>query len=565
MNAKVHPLVAVLVIVATLAALGVWAWGSGAAKEIGGPAGLIASPSGHLYVQMQNVLLEHDTEGQFVKRHDLSRLGVERVLGAIGFFPDGDVLLRRGPDERTLLDNVRAYLRLQNENPTVSMSPESGLYRCNLESGECRQFGSSGVDFNAAFSLYIDPADSTVYISDTTRHALRKYSGDGEHLGDAEDGLKFPNELVMHDGRLYVANTNHHEIRIVSPETDSFGREIVSVDVIPEAASLSRQIWPSHLVRVGDEWWVNNMRSGMNEGGIYIFDDDWNFKARVDLPPGADPIALLPFNGEVLVSDWNNDRIHRVLVNGIRLGDFESPGLHDLVAESVERRWQYQAIAWFALAVLALLILGLLVKGLLTDATKDASEEKPKTQVEFPDEMVWFTPDERVARQLRLSAWLGGVLVVALIPLLIYVMVLTDFRLATYELALPVVVILVIFVPIVWSSHRNTKSAIGIQGDTVTLRNHVGNEVAIPMARVSYSKSAIAGPDSAVFLGQHQLALYDREVLETQVFPRLTGAKSISAWDMQMTLIRMGHPQGVAAVVVIVGAFLAGIAYALLR
>ena len=66
-------------------------------------------------------------------------------------------------------------------------------------------------------------------------------------------------------------------------------------------------------------------------------------------------------------------------------------------------------------------------------------------------------------------------------------------------------------------------------------------------------------------LGQHHLALYDREALETQVFPRLTGAKSISAWDMQMTLIRMGHPQGVATVVAIVGAFIAGVAYALIR
>lgn len=371
MNAKVHPLVAALVIVATFAALGVWAWGGGAAKKIGGPVALLLSPSGHLYVQMQNVLIEHDSEGQFIKRHELSKLGVERVLGAIGFFPDGDILLRRGPDERNLLDNIRAYLRLKNDKPTISMSPGSGLHRCQLESGECRPFGSSRIDFNAAFGLYIDPADSTVYISDTTRHALRKYSGEGRHLGDAEDGYKFPNEILVHEGRLYVANTNFHEVRIVSPETDGFGRKIAAVDVIPPAASRNRQIWPSHIARVGDEWWVNNMRSGMNEGGIYIFDDNWLWKAKVDLPEGADPISLLPFNGEVLVSDWNNDRVHRVLVNGIRIGDFESSGLQELVAESVERRWQYQAIAYFAVIVLALLILGLLIKALLTGSPPD--------------------------------------------------------------------------------------------------------------------------------------------------------------------------------------------------
>ena len=166
---------------------------------------------------------------------------------------------------------------------------------------------------------------------------------------------------------------------------------------------------------------------------------------------------------------------------------------------------------------------------------------------------------------LEVDPWLGIILVMSLVPLLIYVVFLTDFRLAMHELALPVVAIVAIFVPMLWAGHSTTKSAIGLQGDTVTLRDHAGNEVAIPMARVSYSKSAIAGPDSAVFLGQHHLALYDREALETQVFPRLTGAKSISAWDMQMTLIRMGHPQGVATVVAIVGAFIAGVAYALIR
>ena len=78
-----------------------------------------------------------------------------RVLGAISFFPDGEILLRRGKDERTLLDNVRAYLRLQNEKPALAVAPESGLYRCSLESMECRPFGSDRIDFNFAFPLQI--------------------------------------------------------------------------------------------------------------------------------------------------------------------------------------------------------------------------------------------------------------------------------------------------------------------------------------------------------------------------------------------------------------------------
>ena len=563
MNAKVHPLVAAFVILATLVCIGVWAWGSGQAKEIGGPAELLVAPSGHLYVQMQNYLLEHDPEGRFVKRHDLSVLGVERVLGAISFFPDGEILLRRGKDERTLLDNVRAYLRMQNEKPALATSPESGLYRCGLESGECRPFGSGRIDFNAAFSVFIEPTGDAVYFSDTTRHVVRKYSVDGEHLADSKSGYKFPNELLIHDGRLYVANTNHHEVRIVSPETESFGREIAAVDVIPATASRSQQIWPSHFARVGDDWWVNNMRSNMNEGGIYVFDDDWQFKVRVDLPEGADPIALVPFNGEVLVSDWNNDRVHRVLVNGVRVGDFDSPGLQALVAESVERRWQYQAIGYFALIALGLIIVGLLVKALLTESPPEEATKPAETAAEIPAGLVWFEPDKKVAGKLRLMAWLAGIMALAITPLLIYVMFITDLRLAVYELVIPIVTVTAIILPILWASHCTTNSAIGIEGNIVTLRDHKGNDTSVPVDRVSYTRTAIAGGGAAVFLGQQQMALYDRELLESQVFPRLVSATSVSPWQMQKMLVGMQHPQGVATVVVFVGLAIGAAWYAL--
>ncbi len=564
MNAKVHPLVAALVILATLACIGVWAWGSGQAKEIGGPAELLVAPSGHLYVQMQNYLLEHDAEGQFVKRHDLSALGVERVLGAISFFPDGEILLRRGKDERTLLDNFRAYLRLQNEKPALAASPESGLYRCSLESAECRPFGSDRIDFNAAFSVFIEPTGDAVYVSDTTRHVLRKYSIDGEHLADSETGYKFPNELLVHDGRLYVANTNHHEVRIVSPETESFGREIATVDVIPAVASRDQQIWPSHVARVGDDWWVNNMRSNMNEGGIYVFDDLWQFKVRVDLPEGADPIALVPFNGEVLVSDWNNDRVHRVLVNGVRVGDLDSSGLRALVAESVERRWQYEAIGYFALVALGLIIVGLLAKGLLTESPPEEPTEPTETAAEMPQEPVWFEPDRKIAGKLRLMAWLAGIMVLAIIPLLIYVVAVTDLRIAAHELVIPVCAFTAIILPILWANHCTTNSAFGIEGNIVTLRDHKGNDTRVPVDKVSYTRTAIAGGGAAVFLGQQQMTLYARELLESQVFPRLANAKPVSPWQMQKMLIAMWHPQGVATVVILGGLAISAIWYALL-
>jgi len=364
MNSKVHPLVVVVVLVLTLVAVGIWIWGSGESKAIGGPAELRTDPAGHLYIQVQNQLLEHDADGAFLTRHDLGKLVVETVLGSVAFFSDGDILLRRGPDPRSLSDNVRAYQRLANKRSLVPESPDSGLFRCKLRTSECVLFGTEGIDFKAVHNIFIDWRSDEVYITDTTRHLLRKYSADGEPLAEPVSGFKFPNQLLVHNDRLFIANTNHHEISIVDSRTEYFGKRLGAIDVVPAVASRERQTWPSHIARVGDKWWVNNMRTGMNEGGIYIFDDLGHYDRRVGLPRGADPISVLLFRDEVLVSDWNNDRIYRVSAKGDLLTDFASPGLEQVLEESRTKRRQFEMFGYSGIALFFFVVVGLLVRGL---------------------------------------------------------------------------------------------------------------------------------------------------------------------------------------------------------
>ncbi len=106
------------------------------------------------------------------------------------------------------------------------------------------------------------------------------------------------------------------------------------------------------------------MRSAMNEGGIYVFDDIWRYDRKINLPPGADPIALLLFRDEVLISDWNNDRIYRVSSRGELLGNFASSGLEQVLTESRTLRRQYEIYGYSGIVLFAFLILGLLVRGL---------------------------------------------------------------------------------------------------------------------------------------------------------------------------------------------------------
>ena len=106
-------------------------------------------------------------------------------------------------------------------------------------------------------------------------------------------------------------------------------------------------------------------------------------------------------------------------------------------------------------------------------------------------------------------------------------------------------------------NHSNINTAIGLRGKHITLRNHSGGDVTVPTKDIIYNQVTIAAADTAVFLGNAQMSIYNREVLESQLFPRLTDAKSVSAWEMQKALIRMRHQQGLITIVVFL-ALLAG-------
>lgn len=364
MNSNVHPAVAALVIVLSLVAVGVWIWGSGEAARIGGPAELRTDPDGHLYIQIRNQLVEHNAHGAYVTTHDLADLGVELVLGSFAFFSNGDILLRRGPDPRSFIDNVRAFQRKTNRESLEPDTPETGLYRCDLDEATCRPFGATPVDFKAAHSIFIDWETDEVYVADTTRHLLRKYSAKGDVLAAPVGGFRFPNQLVIDAGQLLVADTNHHAIRVVDARTAAFGHDRGRHDVVPAAARAARQRWPSHFARVGDEWWVNNMRTGMNEGGIYVFDAEWRYLRRVALPPQADPISLIAFNDGVLVSDWNNDVVYRLSPAGGLFPDFESAGLQQIVLDSQAARRAFDTYKYLGVTLFAFVFGGLLVRAL---------------------------------------------------------------------------------------------------------------------------------------------------------------------------------------------------------
>ncbi len=548
MNSNVNPIVAVVVIILVLMCSGIWMWGTGKAEEISGPSAILTDPAGHLYIQIQNQLIEHDENGIFVERHDLGQLGVDLVLGGLDFFSDGDILLRRGPDSRSILDSLRAFQRHTNRRSIDSRNPATGLHRCNLRSRDCKPFGSPTIDFKATYSVFIDRGNDDVYISDTSRHLVRKFSFAGEELAGPAEGYRFPNHLALHGEVLVIADTNHHSIQTVSAGTTTFGKTVNVVNVTPVAARNAGREWPSHFLRVGDEWWVNNMTSAMDDGGIYVFDNRWQYVREISLPRDADPISLLVYNEDILLTDWNNFRVHRLSSSGNARNDFTSAGLTTLYEESRSGRLRYLMITWSTMVLLIGAAVILVVKGTSPPEPKiEASDDAANTGLEHTDfgKQIWIEPNPDTVRKIRRGLFLAGILMAAVVGAGFYVGIALNPSFFTPGLAIEGIAALAIYFSFVWIGRVNLGTAIGLYRDRIILRDHTGHEASHSLKDAIYDGTMIATPDMAVALGTERLPIYDKDTIKSVFLSRIRESQEVSAWTMHSALIRMRHPQGV--------------------
>jgi hypothetical protein len=361
-NMQVNPLVAALVIVLAVVTLGVKFWADGEAKAFGGPAEMRVARDGHLFIQIDNQLLEHDDRGVFIKRHDLGPLGVTRFIGGFDFFANGDVLLRRGVYDPSFIDNLRAYQRKTNQLSLTPDSPDAGLARCDLTAGYCERFGD-GIDFKSAYGVAIDRERGDVYFSDTSRHVLRKFSAQGQERAVGAAGFKFPNHIAVTAEGLLVADTNHHAVKRVTAATESFADTKTSWAIDPADAKRHEQTWTRYFAKVDDQWLVINMMNTMSDGGVYVFDSAWEYLRRVELPANADPIAIVAFGDRALVSDYNNDVVYELIGNAPPTA-FVSEGLTQALEEQRGKRQRFETFGYLGMGAFGLVMLMMLFVGL---------------------------------------------------------------------------------------------------------------------------------------------------------------------------------------------------------
>jgi hypothetical protein len=435
------------------------------------------------------------------------------------------------------------------------------LFRCNLDTADCTQFGDDGIDFKATIGIFIEWQTNEVYISDTTRHLLRKYASDGREQVPPVGGFKFPNQLMLHDGQLLVADTNNHVIRWLEPDSSNFAQLVDSKSVVPIAATNASQTWPSHFARVGEEWWVNNMKSGMNHGGIYVFDNEWQYVRRVELPPKADPISLLPVGDEVWISDWNNDVVRRYSAAGEQLPNLQSAGLESILTAARQERLTYTILSYAGIALVAFILLGLMVRAFALAMNKGpgrGSTESDSAASTGDAAPLHLEPDEKVRKRMTMMLRIIVILTLLTVVPLVYIFRLVDSPDVTLPLGGVVAGMLAIVLLIAWINRANWGTAVLLDGQTLTLRDYTGRTSSCAIREARFDNTAIATRDAVVILGRPQAQIYKRADVQERLLPRLDDAQRVGPIGMLKIQIQLKHPQGLVTVFAIVGLLVFG-------
>ncbi len=539
MNKSVHPLVALGIVVFFGGVLAVKFWCDHQLLTMDRLMAIKLSPRQEIVVQLGSDLYVSDRDGNPIHQIALADIGVDDVVGDFGFFNNGDLLLVRDRGRLTVEEQLATVLRQPGQE---RHSDKARLHRCSTLTRICQEFGPALPDFYRSFRLYIDPVDERVYLSDTSRHTLWLLDADGQVLATAA-GFHFPNQLLLRNGDLWVADTNHHTVRQVSAARESFGHELSTHSVRLDPP----HIWPFALAVAGDHWWVMVAVNGMKDARVVRYDQGWRLTDSLELPARADPVALLSLDDRVLITDNRWFRIYQFDTAGNPMEDFAPAILADRLADLHQQAKTRQLTSWVFLGIfIASLLAGFMfaLRQHLQDRREQQAHPVATSPGELPDQGMWLEPQRSFHAAGYGMLAIGALLIVSAIVLGFMAWKTGRHLQVSLLLALTGLSFSLIAVPM-W---RFRRYRLGIFSERVELQLGEGRCERFSYEHIRWTPRHIVLGKQVIPLGDgRHVGLFSYKLLQQHLLPRLVPESRIGPW--KMTTLQWHSEDGTAKAV----------------
>ncbi len=328
-------------------------WASRIASDISGPSNLVRDDRGRVWTQNGAILWGFDASGKVVYRRTAEELGVPNLFGPICPLSGGEMLVgSRDPSQIYWLDDHGRVKKVFDPGKTAS-----------------------GPLFNS-YHMAFDESDSTLYVTDPSNHRVLAFGSDGRFLrGEGEgfskpDLLRFPNQIRVYGDQVWIADTNHHELKILSRDL----REIQRIPLPPGEKYTYR--WPVEFDRdSSDNIYIIQGGERLRKGEVAKYDSEGRRVALIQANVDMEPRGVLVMNDGLLVSGGESFDIQRFSLDGHFLGVFGDSSFADEMHANYKHRSFLKLISGYApLAILVLLALTYI--GYLRAIRQDQHEQR---------------------------------------------------------------------------------------------------------------------------------------------------------------------------------------------
>ncbi|MGK0441864.1 MAG: hypothetical protein ACJA0N_001668 [Pseudohongiellaceae bacterium] len=538
MNREVDTKTALVVIVFFVAVNSAWMHFNTKVLQVDSPGFVRINPAGNVAVNLGGDFYEVTPEGADLLHYSADDFGLQGIMGDFAFFSNGDILLYSSSYQPTLKNKLNTVARLENDS-REKVGGE-GFYRCVIQTLMCSDFSLVLPVFDRVFRLTIDK-DDNVYLADTSRHRVYKLNETGDILAEFNQGLRFPNDLVVVDSVLWQVNTNHHELLAVDVSTETFGEKLGGFVV-----AMPGRDFPSDLEKVADYWYVLSMDNGMMNGKLGRFNKDGELLHTADLGRGADPVTIVHVGGKLIVADVRNMKFLALDAKSLSvLSDFTSTNISEHLLRAKQQANKNQRLAW---AVVGFGLIGFMVlayfaiKSEVTAIDEDVNNSvRNNTSLDMPTEdgqAYWLPESKQFLYARTYFKWvlpivaIGGVVLCAV-------------SFFTLKNSFIFLVIAIIILGVSYFIRRMFKQisdvALGVQEASLLLKSSGKHVILTEFKHVFYSHSLIALNDGVNDI-LVPIKLFEITEFERWVKPRLQSAKYLNEFQMMKVQWQMKSP-----------------------
>ncbi len=546
-------IVALLIVFGSIASLGFKFWADDQALSVDRPSFIKPLPNDQLAILIGNTLFFLDRDGYTRTMLDFGEKGF-RISGDFDFFQNGDILFYNETREPSQLERIAQYLRIK-EYRQNSPAGADGLYRCDNRLQHCKLFSEELPAFHTTFRVFIDTRKDTVYIADTPRFVLYKLDHKGHILARKTRGLLFPNQLLIDQNRLYIANTNHNSISVLRIDNAHFGEMLEQHDIrLPGG-----YIWPGEIIKVKDQWWIGVYGNNMKLGRLQIFDDDWNPVIMPTVDDKTDITTLARFGNQVIAGDWSNMAFYRFSLKGQPLSDFHNPEIDNILEQSKTQAAIYQAYSRGGMIAFILILIAGFAAAFILEKKESIAVLTGKTPYPKPVDkhatplsppgngVYWIENKLYSKRHLYSTIFALGIGMIVISNALL----LSTLKAVSYALIAQYFMMAVIIAIGFWLWRRQLRYRIGVFKGQLLIDNGQGKVVIGKGDDIQYNKTMLMIRHEAAILGQPGRRLFPDEEIEKWVVPLMLQGRETSIWSMYKTMWRSRHPMVILLIAIL--------------